>query len=319
MKIFILLLIFGAVFSRNSYTTVTNVYYNYKYDLNKIYKENWDKYSFRAEVIPGDDMDFEILIENVDINHYYFNIYAREYTYKADDEDILNENSGSVAPVDSYKKSTEGKYTVFSYHYKAGKGVNYLGIYIDFTNYWAWSSIYFRLNVFKYKYSNIKNLEYNTDYEIDTSIFTNRLIPMGYLIYIRIPVESKDNMEIQITTKKAYNNNQTAFKVDVCQYTYEPSDSQVYYGTNSRKCETDLKNESNENMKFVYPFETVEDIEYLSICITNNHDDLSYLYLYIYSEKGLAAAIIVLIILLPLLLIGGGTGFYIKRRRREKI
>ena len=123
-------------------------------------------------------------------------------------------------------------------------------------------------------------------------------------------------MEIQLETHTTYDP-KNAFEVHVCQYKGKPSDSDVYYAT---LCGNPLENKSNEWKKFSYPFETDEGIDYLAICIVNTHEDLNYLYMYIYSEKGLAAAIIVLIVLLPLLLIGGGAGFFVHRnRRREKI
>ena len=317
MKIILRILIFGAVFSRTSYASVVNVWYNYKYDLKQIYADDYSRYVFRAQVIPGDAMDMEILIAKADTYTYGFNIYALEFSTEPSDEDVLNDRSSSVAPVEE-NTGFDDNYSIHAYHYVARAGVYFLGIYIQYTQtqFYPYSSIFFRLDVFKYKYSNIKNLKYNTDYELDTSIFSNNLIPKNYQIYIRIPVESKDKMEIQLTSKIAYNP-QSAFKVDVCQYTYEPTDSQVYYPNQSRKCEIGLGNTSTESMKFIYPFETIEDIRYLSIRITNTHDDLRYLYMYIYSEKGMAAAIIVIIILIPLLLIGGGTGYYVKRRRER--
>lgn len=323
MKIILLILIFGAVFSRTSYASVVNVWYNYNYDLKQIYADDYSRYVFRAQVIPGDAMDMEILIAKADTYTYGFNIVAYEFTEEPSDLVLLNgpDYSYFVQADVTYKPDNpgqEGNYNVYSYHYIARAGVYFLGIYIQYTQtqFYPYSSIFFRLDVFKYKYSNIKNLKYNTDYELDTSIFSGNLIPYNYQIYIRIPVESKDKMEIQLTSKIAYNP-QSAFKVDVCQYTYEPTDSQVYYPNKSRKCEIGLGNTSTESMKFIYPFETIEDIRYLSICITNTHDDLRYLYMYIYSEKGMAAAIIVIIILIPLLLIGGGTGYYVKRRRER--
>lgn len=320
MKIILLILIFGAVFSRTSYASVVNVWYNYNYDLKQIYADDYSRYVFRAQVIPGDAMDMEILIAKADTYTYGFNIVAYEFTEEPSDLVLLNgpDYSSFVQADVTYKPGQEGNYNIHSYHYIARAGVYFLGIYIEYTQtqFYPYSSIFFRLDVFKYKYSNIKNLKYNTDYELDTSIFSGNLIPYNYQIYIRIPVESKDKMEIQLTSKIAYNP-QSAFKVDVCQYTYEPTDSQVYYPNKSRKCEDGLGNTSTESMKFIYPFETIEDIRYLSIRITNTHDDLRYLYMYIYSEKGMAAAIIVIIILIPLLLIGGGTGYYVKRRRER--
>jgi hypothetical protein len=88
----------------------------------------------------------------------------------------------------------------------------------------------------------------------------------------------------------------TAFKVDVCQYVNKPTQDQVYYGNNAAKTMTSLENTSEEDEKYYYPFTTGEGIRYLSICITNNLDNLDYLFIYIYSATGMAVALIVTIV-----------------------
>lgn len=326
MKIIILLVFIGAVFSRTTYTTVTDVWYNYNYDLKQIYSDEWDQYIFRAKVHEGDKMDFEILLSKEDTYAYGFNIIAYEYFYEASKEDIqnlvnANEVTGNRLIFDDTQ--TDDNYKIYAYQYTAQTGVTqsgyyYLGIFIKYgqTTLFPYSSIYFRLDVFKYKYSNIKDVVYNKDYEFDTSIFSDKKIPYLYQIYLRIDVEEKDSMEVQLETHSSYDP-KNAFQVYVCQYKGKPTDSDVYYAA---FCGNPLENKSNEWKKFAYPFETDEGIDYLAICIVNTHNDLNYLYMTIYSEKGLAAAIIVLIIILPLLLIGGGAGFFVHRsRRREKI
>ena len=119
-------------------------------------------------------------------------------------------------------------------------------------------------------------------------------------------------MEIQLTTHAAYDKH-TAFKVDVCQYVDKPTQQQVYYGNNAAKTNTSLENISEEPEKYYYPFTTDAGIRYLSICITNQIGDLDYLFIYIYSKKGLAAAIIVVIVLVAVGLVGGAIYFILKK------
>ena len=164
MKIILLILIFGAVFSRTSYASVVNVWYNYNYDLKQIYADDYSRYVFRAQVIPDDAMDMDILIAKADTYTYGFNIVAYEFAAEPSDEVLLNGPDSYFVQADvTYNPGTEGNYNIHSYHYIARAGVYYLGIYIQYTatQFYPYSSIFFRLDVFKYKYSNIKNLKYN--------------------------------------------------------------------------------------------------------------------------------------------------------------
>ena len=119
-------------------------------------------------------------------------------------------------------------------------------------------------------------------------------------------------MQIQLTTHEAYDPN-TAFKVDVCQYNTKPVESQVYYGLGAVNCATGLKNSATQKYKYYYDFQTGPNIEYISISIINYISDLDYLFIYIYTEKGMKAVIIALIILAPILIIAGIVSFILRR------
>ena len=95
---------------------------------------------------------------------------------------------------------------------------------------------------------------------------------------MRVPIND-DTIEIQLTTQK-----DSAFKVDVCEFTYLPTSSDIYYGTEARKCTNNIENTSTESLKYKYPFSSSENVRYLSICVTNLNNDLTYINTNIYSE-----------------------------------
>ena len=117
-------------------------------------------------------------------------------------------------------------------------------------------------------------------------------------------------MQIQLTTHEAYDPYK-AFKVDVCQFQKKPMEYEVYYG--GGKCVNNLKNTATQTYKYYYDFQTERNVQYLSIRIINNISDLDYLFIYIYTEKGMKAYIIALIILAPIIIIAGIVGFICRR------
>ena len=92
-----------------------------------------------------------------------------------------------------------------------------------------------------------------------------------------------DTIEIQLTTQKEYDKN-AAFKVDVCEFEYLPTSTDIYYRTIEWKCTNNLENTSTESLKYKYPFSSLKNVHYLSICVTNLNDDLTYINTNIYSE-----------------------------------
>lgn len=321
MKIFLFALLFGII-SNAYFPTVFNVYYNYEYSLLKDYSQSYSEYHFRAEVVPYEQADVEIRMSKYDSYNNYFKAWIYEYDAYPSDTEINSgcPNGRRYTRINEYGEiyddPEDNNYQILYFNYlNRDYSSTYLGIILTYTQtYYAYTYLGFKLNIAKYKFSNIKELNYNTHYSLDTKIFHNGIIPQYYQIYIRIAIHPDDKMEIQLEAKESYDKD-NAFKVKVCQYVNKPDESQVYYNTGAKKCDDSLKNESNENKKYVYPFTTELEVNYLSICIINQITDrqLTYLDMYIYSETGMAIAVLVVIILIPCLIVIGVVGFLLKK------
>jgi hypothetical protein len=264
-------------------------------------------------------MDIELRMNENEFQSNYFTIYVLDYGFDPTDEQITGRSGTSVQRYLTGRTYTQGIYKVIAFAYTTAEYIdtpyNYLGIIVSYQQTSTWqtfSYLYFRVDVTKYYYSNIKDLDYNTYYPYDTSIFNDGYIPYLYQIYIRIAVHPEDKMEIQLETKATYDK-ANAFKVDVCQFKNKPSESDVFYGKPG--CKLGLANESTESNKYIYPFTTDSEINWLSISIINQIGDrkLTYLNMYIYSEKGMAIAILCLIIILPILIVGAIVAFVLKK------
>jgi hypothetical protein len=313
MKGIYLLLLFGIITCTSlPPDRVFDIWYNYEYTLTQdLQNYDFKYYAFRIPVNYIGKMDFEVKIPETEPQA--FTIYVKQWSVQPTIEDINYYHSG-LTPISNSAKYKEGNYIVYSYAFDALTGATYFSIEVEIPNRGQYTYMLVRVNLSKYHYSNIKDLTFNTDYPIDTSIFTanNKKIPPGYQIYIRIGVFDNDEMEIQLTTHAAYDKN-TAFKVDVCQYVDKPTQQQVYYGNNAAKTMTSLENTSEEDEKYYYPFTTDAGIRYLSICITNNLDNLDYLFIYIYSATGMAVALIVTIVVVAVALVAGIIYFILKK------
>ena len=314
MKVIYVFAILGLIYSSTiAPTKVFDIYYNVEYSLSKDLQSQFTYYPFRLPVIAGDKMDIEIKVPN-SVNHdFYLEVY--EYFYKPTDEQVYNHENGvskgKIAPTSYYY---EGQSTVFYNTFKVSEEAlpgAYFSIYVTIPNYY-YTYLYLRINLSKYKYSNIKDINFLTNYTIDTSIFGDRKIPYKYQIYLRLPFMSEDQMQIQLTTHEAYEKD-TAFKVDVCQYDTRPVESQVYYIDRDINCKNNLKNTSPYATEYYYDFQTERNVQYLSIRIINYISDLNYLFIYIYTEKGRQEAILVLIILTPIIIIGAIIGYLLRR------
>lgn len=309
MKIISFIVILGFI-SCTTYDNVYDVWYNYEYPLIDNYQTGYNEYDFRLAVNPTDKMDMEIKIPKDDVN--YFSISVYEFNYNPSSEEIIG-NKGTPKTMNTRTAYSEGEYTVYPFQVQASIYGKYFGIHVISRNYFKYSYLVFRINLALYKYSNIKDLNFNENYEFPMSTFGDGKIPPHYQIYIRLAAIEEDNMEVQLTTHKTYDS-KNAFQVNVCQYTYKPTYEQVYYPTYDSLCKEPLTNESKEDMKYNYPFTTDKDTTYLSIRIIYNLEiDLEYLFILIYSEKGLAAAIIAVIVIVPLLIIGGLVFFLLKK------
>ena len=312
MKAIYLLLVFGIITCSSVPGQVFDIWYNYEYTLTQdLTSYDYTYYPFRIPVNYEGTMDFEIKIPKTE--YQKFVIYVHEW-YKVPDIYDITSAHGTSKKVVGSGDYEEGDYWVYSYAFLASANAIYFSIEVEIPNRLGFTYMVVRVNLSKYHYSNIKDLTFNTDYKIDTSIFTanNFRIPHLYQIYIRIKVFDDDEMEIQLTTHQAYDK-YNAFKVDVCQYVDEPTQQQVYYGNNAARTNTSLENTSEEGGKYYYPFTTDKGIRFLSICITNQIGDLDYLFIYIYSKKGLAVAIIVVIVLVAVGLVGGAIYFILKK------
>lgn len=307
MKIILLILIFGIISSTT--LPVIPIWYNYDYELMKDFSSSYTQYFFKARVISYDDMDIELNMTQTDYSENYFSVLVMDYEIEPTYDDIYymkHYNYRTVLPSHDYD---QGGYKIMAFTYRAY--YNYLGIVVSYqaSSFHQFSYLYFRVDVTKYKYSNIKELNYNEKYSFYTQIFNGQIIPRNYQIYIRIKVISDDNMEIQLTTDQS-NDPNTDFKVDVCQYKEIPNESQVYYGIGAEKCDNGLPNSSEEKNYYAYKFSTELKVQYLSISIINQiTDESKYLYLkkldiYIYSETGMKIAVLVTIIVVPILVVG---------------
>lgn len=308
MKILFLILAFGFISCRTDPTEVYDMYYNYEYSLTQKY-DLYNYYVFRLPVNEGDKMDMEFKIPLDASHNFHFEVYW--YNSRPDDNTALNHIGGTLVNLlpkqpDPY---LEDGYQVYPYTFQSPLGSTFFSIKVTLPMF-TYSYIIFRINLLKYKYSNIKDLEFNQEYTLDTSIFGDKKIPKDYEIYIRVPAFGEDVMEVQLTTHEAYDKS-AAFAVEVCQYKYKPTQQQVYYPDTA--CSKPLENTSTENKQYVYPFTTEKEITFLSIRIKNKLSDLRYLYMYIYSEKGLTAAIIAVIVIACVVFVGG-IGYFIGRK-----
>ena len=234
MRVIYFILILGFI-SCKTYDNVIDVWYNYEYSLLKDYTQVYNQWNIRLPVNAGDKMNIEIKIPKND--DYYFNmeVYALSTSYVPSPEEIASSGVRIYYKVQSYYY--EGDYIVHYETYQTAKdsGITYFAIHVKLTSWNPYSYLIFRVNLYKYKYSNIKDLNFNQEYQIDKSIFDDDLIPDGYQIYIRLSAIEQDNMEVQIDTHVSHNKDND-FQVNVCQYTYKPTETQVYYPTYDSLC-----------------------------------------------------------------------------------
>ena len=316
MKLVYLLLIFGIIYSKTVPNYVFDIYYNVEYKLSQDLYREFTYYPFRLPVVANDKMDVEIKIPNNLIHDFQFAVY--EYNYYPNDNEVLSHYQGVSRSILAHGYRTRGQYTIYYYTFQVRANAiagSYFSIDVILPNY-AYTELYFRIDLTKYKYSNIKDIEFLTDYTIDTDIFTDKKIPYLYQIYMRLSSLSEDKMQIQLKTREVVFKNY-AFVVDVCQFTSKPSEKEVYYPSKSLVCTNQLNNVATEKYKYYYDFQTEKGISHITIRIINYISDLNYLDIYIYTEKGMKAYIIAIIVLAPILLIGGICGGIYGKRRHD--
>lgn len=280
MKIIFILSLLGII-ACLTYLPIVNVYYNYDYALEKDYSSSYSEYFFRAIVKSGQAMDIVLKFKKEEFISDYFAVTVMGFIDNPVDDYIYNrKNYHSIKYLAGRTYDVED-FTVAAFHYQADN--IYLGIIVYYHgNYKPYSYINFRVDVSKYYYSDIKDLTFNTNYTVDTSIFASAVLPFGYENFIRIHNESVDEMEIQLTTHESHKNN--SFKVDVCEYKEKPTELEIYYGIGAEKCVIGLENFSDDDKLFRYLFTKDENISYLSIGIRNQISSLSYLNIFIYND-----------------------------------
>jgi hypothetical protein len=259
----------------------------------------------------GDIMDIEIRLSKQSAQTFGVDVW--EYQNLPTYDQVIN-HYGKHVDCQAHDWKEYGDYYIYYFTVQATKAYNLFYFAIDVTipddDY---KTLIFLVDLTKYKYSTIQDLSLNTDYPWDKSIFTNGKIPKNYQIYIRIASFSQDKCEVQLTTDYTYDRRYD-FQVDICQYSYKPTQQQVYYGDDSEvPCKNNIPNTCETDLHYYFPFETESNVNYLSIRITNNLGDLDNLKIYIYSETGMAVAILVVVIVLPVLAVGA-IGYFLYRK-----
>ena len=114
-------------------------------------------------------MDIEIKIGKNDPNT--FTLQSYEYSYYPSDDEIISKTDGQEKTTIGPTQFEEDGYIVYSYPFSSSMTGKYFGIYANLPNNVQFSYLIFRVNVSRYKYSKIKDLEFNTNYTVDTNIF----------------------------------------------------------------------------------------------------------------------------------------------------
>ena len=319
MKAIIFILILGIVL--NASTPVYDIYYNLDYNLQQNLQTETN-FLFRTPTNPGDKMDFVFTFPKSYVDTFNFFLSVCQCTKWPSNEEMREMTFNDATYCYKFTRYTD-YYDDDNYHYYyftypingyIYDNAKYLAISVYYRDYKPYSYLKFKIDAATYKYSNIKELEYNQNYHLDTSIFHHTetgKIPANYQIYIRIKVNSNDEMEIRLTTNE-YLRYDNLFTVDIGQFQSEPSDSDVYYAYNADVWKHPNVIQTTDKNLYKFPFTTEDKIKFLTIRIINSRE-LNELGIYIYSEIGMAAAIIAVIVIVPLLVIGGIVGFFLKK------
>lgn len=277
MKVFYLLSLIGLIACSSVFPKVVDIWYNYEYQLLRDYSSAYNDYAFRLPVIPGDKMDIEIKLAKGDNNNFVLYFYG--FSYNPSDQEIFN-YKGTPLTISSQYYYYEGSYIVYAFTIQAPTGCTYFGIHLTTSSYYAYSYLTLRVNIARYKYSVVHDLSSTKTLLVDTSIFGDGYIPVQYRIFIKSRVNPGQYMAIQLNTKYNYDRNY-AFQVDVCEFYGQPTDAQVYYGYGSKRCLNTLVNYSYDANYYTYYFTADRDINYVSIRIINNCQNLDYLNIYV--------------------------------------
>lgn len=318
-----ILIFFTVIFSISFSKTLPSVfplYYNYAYVIYDSHDQSdyltpRDYYG-KIQVHRNDHMEIQFRVEKgVEIN---IKMSVWLFDHEPTDEEVTGWTQWEPHDATINYNSPED-YDI--YEFPGGvdtKGCNYIGL--RFTPQQSVLHLTFFARSSFYNY--IKDLNYNTNYYADMSIFPDGKFPSQFHYYIRIAVHSEDKMEIQLESSKIYTEN--SFKVDVCQYKYSPTTANVYgdYIPPGTVCNNITSTRIDKGSVYdthITEFTTNKDISHLAIHIACYIPGQEYLKFYIFSETGLAIAIIVIIVVVCVAVVGGGVGYGVKRYRRRDI
>lgn len=268
MKVFYLLSLLGLISCSTYMPKVEDIWYNYEYQLSKIYSGAYNDYSFRLPVIPGDKMDVEIKIPKGNKSNFY--LYFKGFPNKPSDQELFNYAGKSISN-SGLIHYDQGDYSVYPVTLLVPEGCNYLGIHVTYPIYFPYSDIILKVNVAKYGYSAVHDLSSIKSLTVDKSIFENRIIPVNYKIYIKSSVNPYEKIAIQLNTKYEYNKD-LAFQVNVYEFSSEPTDAQIYYTYGAKRTLLYLQNYSNDPLSYLYYFTADKDIKYFAVKITVNEE-----------------------------------------------
>ena len=158
----------------------------------------------------------------------------------------------------------------------------------------------------------VLDIDYNTRYYVDMNKYPGHVLPANYIYFFRIDAEEDDEMEVRLQVLTgAY----SYFDIDVCGYTFNPSDYQIW--TEQNYCGINLGDPKDSSVDGIYteyyfPFTTGSNVEYIAIRLVIRIP-LSYLSIYVYSEKGMALAILLVIIFLPCIVVAAVVIYLLRR------
>ena len=195
MKAIIFILILGIVL--NASTPVYDIYYNLDYNLQPQYHlQTETNYLFRTPTNPGDKMDFVFTIPK-SYDQFNFFLKACQCTYRPDDGQMRQMDFEDTNFCHKFLTYTD-YYDDDNYHYYyftypdsgyTRNDAKYLAISVDYSSYQPYSYLYFKIDAATYKYSNIKELEYNQNYHNIIKIII--LIHQYSVVHIKFPQITK--------------------------------------------------------------------------------------------------------------------------------
>ena len=185
MKVFFLLSVLGLISCITYLPKVVDIWYNYEYPLSLDYSHEYNDYSFRLPVTPGDKMEVEIKVSKGDRSN--FNLHFKGFPNKPSNQEVFSYAGETIADYGGIRYD-QGDYTICPDYFKIPPGCNYLVIHAIYPLYMRHSYLTFKVNAAKYGYSIVHDLSSTKSLTVDTSIFKDHLIPVDYKIFIKSSV-----------------------------------------------------------------------------------------------------------------------------------